>query len=156
MGSLRPRRLTEFISVLWRRKKLLLLMSMAMLLATLIVIRRIPNMYESSALIVINLRNDAASMPEMNWFAKLQRELTSRETFGALIRKYDLYPKARDEEEAIGMLHKALKVETRMRNYSPAIPEAVEISIRHSEPNKAQGVVTDMVKMFEQGDEQRK
>src|SRR5262247_114806 len=156
MGILRPRQLTELIGVLWRRKKLVILMSLAMLLATLIVIRRIPNVYESSALIAINLRNDQESMPEMNWFAKLQQELTSRETFATLIRKHSLYPNAQGEEEAIGTLQKALKVETKMRNYSPAVPEAVEISIRHSDPKKAQAVVTDLVRMFEQGNEQRK
>jgi polysaccharide biosynthesis transport protein len=156
MGSLRPRQLTELISVLWRRKKLIILMSLAMLLATLIVIRRIPNMYESSALIAINLRNDQESMPEMNWFAKLQQELTSRETFGALNRRYNLYPKAQNEEEAIGALQKALKIDTKMRNYSPQVPEAVEVSLRHSEPKKAQAVVTDLVRMFEHGNEEKK
>jgi len=156
MGSLRPRQLTELIGVLWRRKKLILLMSLAMLLATLIVIRRIPNLYESSALIAINLRNDPESMLEMNSFAKLQQELTSRETFATMIRRHSLYPKAQNEEEAIAALQKALKVETRLRNYSPQVPEAVEISLRHSEPNKAQAVVTDMVRMFEHGNEQKK
>lgn len=156
MGSLRPRQLTELIGVLWQRKKLVLLMFLAMLLATLIVIRRIPNLYESSALIAINLRNDAESMPEMNWFAKLQKELTSREVFATLIRRHNLYPKAQNEEEAVGTLQKAIKIETKMRNYSPQVPEAVEISLRHSEPKMAQAVVTDLVRMFEHGNEQKK
>jgi protein tyrosine kinase modulator len=156
MGSLRPRQLTEIIGVLWRRRKLIILMSLAMLLATLIVIRRIPSMYESSALIAINLRNDQESMPEMNWFAKLQQELTSRETFATLNRRHNLYPKAQNEEEAVGALQKALKIETKMRNYSPQVPEAIEISLRHSEPKKAQAVVTDLVRMFEHGNEERK
>ncbi|MGH9752439.1 MAG: hypothetical protein ACREA2_06600 [Blastocatellia bacterium] len=131
-------------------------MSLAMLLATLIVIRRIPNMYESSALVSINLRNDPGSAPEMNRFAKLQQELTSRETFTTLIRKHDLYPKTQNEEGAIGALQKALKIETKMRNYAPAVPEAVSISIRHLNPEKAQAVVTDLIEMFEQSNERRK
>ena len=156
MGILRPRQLTELIGVLWRRKKLVILMSLAMLLATLIVIRRIPNIYESSALIAINLRNDPESILEMNWFAKLQQELISRETFAALISRHSLYPKAQNEEEAIDTLQKALKIETKMRNYSPQVPEAVEISLRHSDPKKAQAVVTDLVRMFEHGNEQKR
>src|SRR5262245_64403984 len=92
MGILRPRQLTELIGVLWRRKKLVILMSLAMLLATLIVIRRIPNMYESTALIAINLRNDPESMTEMNWFDKLQQELTRRETFATFISRHNPYP----------------------------------------------------------------
>jgi uncharacterized protein involved in exopolysaccharide biosynthesis len=155
MGILRPRQLTELIGVLWRRKKVVILMSLAMLLATLIVIRRIPNVYESSALVAINLRNDPESMAEMNWFAKLQQELTSRESFATLISRHNLYPKAQNEEEAIDTLQKALKIETKMRNYSPQVPEAVEIRLRHSEPKKAQAVVTDMVRMFERGNEQK-
>src|SRR5262245_22692979 len=156
MGSLRPRELTELISVLWRRKKLVLLMSLAMLLATLIVVRRIPNAYESSAKVAINLRNDPGGAPDMNQFAKLQQELTSRETFTTLIRRHNLYPNAKDEEEAFGMLQKALKIETKMRSYWPQAPEAIEIRIRHAEPKKAQAVVTDLVKMLEHGDELRK
>src|SRR5215813_6669356 len=109
MESFRPRQLTELIGVLWRRKKLVLLMSLAMLLATLIVIRRMPNTYESSATIVVNLRNEPEDMQEMNRFAKLQQELTSRETFAALIRRHNLYPKALNEDEAIRALQKALK-----------------------------------------------
>src|SRR5262247_2086589 len=108
MGILRPRQLTELIGVLWRRKKLVILMTLAMLLATLIVIRRIPNMYESTALIAINLRNDPESMPEMNSFAKLQQELTSRENFATLIHRHNLYPTAQNDEEAIRVLKKAL------------------------------------------------
>lgn len=131
-------------------------MSLAMLLATLIVIRRIPNIYESSALVAVNLRNDPGSMPEMNWFAKLQQELTSRETSATLIRRHNLYPKAKDEEEAVGALEKALTIKTRMRNYSPQVPEAIEVSLRHWEPKKAQAVVTDLVRMFEHGNEERK
>jgi len=66
--------------------------------------------------------------------------LTSRETFATLIRRHSLYPKAMDEEEAIGTLQKALKIETRMRNYSPSGSRIGRDQIRHSEPKKAQAV----------------
>src|SRR5499426_2168912 len=92
----------------------------------------------------------------MNWFSKLQQELTSRETFATLISRHNLYPKAHNEEEAIDTLQKALKIETKLRNYSPQVPEAVEVSLRHSEPKKAQAVVTDLVRMFEHGNEEKK
>ena len=58
MESLRPRHLTEFFEILWRRKKLIALMVVAVLIATYLVIRRVPNLYESRALVVVNLRND--------------------------------------------------------------------------------------------------
>src|SRR5262245_56212153 len=145
MESLRPRRLTEFLGILWKRKKLLLLMSFVMLIATLIVIRRVPSIYESRALVIVNLRSDAESATEMNRFATLQQKLTSRETLAALIRKHNLYPKANDLDDSIQSMQKALKVETRMRNYAPEAPEAVTINHRHGDPKKAQAVVNDLV-----------
>jgi len=154
MESLRPRRLPEFLSILWRRKKLLLLMALVMLIATLIVIRRIPNTYESSALVVVNLRNDPDGLSEMARFGKLQQELTSRNNLTTLIRKHGLYPKAQDVDVAVEALQKSLKVEIRMRNYIPEVPEAVFINLRHPDPKKAQAVVNDLVRMLEQCNEQ--
>jgi len=154
MESLRPRQSTEFIGIMWRRKKLLLLMALVMLIATLVVIRRIPSQYESSALVVVNLRSDPEGSSEMTRFATLQQGLTSRDTLAALIRKHGLYPKMQSTEEAIEALQKSLKVETKMRNYAPAVPEAVLINLRYPEPKVAQAVVTDLVKMLEQGNDQ--
>ncbi|MGH9935399.1 MAG: Wzz/FepE/Etk N-terminal domain-containing protein, partial [Blastocatellia bacterium] len=148
--------LTEFLSILWRRKKLLLLMALVMLIATLIVIRRIPNLYESSALVVVNLRNDTEGLSEMNRFSTLQQGLTSRETLAALVRNHSLYPKAQGIDEAVEALQKSLKVETRVRGYYPEVPEAVLISHRYAEPKSAQAVVADLVKLLEHGNERIK
>src|SRR5262245_19829427 len=123
MESLRPRRLTEFIGILWKRKNLLVLMSFVMLIATLIVIRRIPSIYESRALVNVNLRPDAESASELNRFATLQQKLTSRATLASLIRKHGLYPKSNDMEDAVQSMQKALKIEIKMRNYAPEVPE---------------------------------
>jgi uncharacterized protein involved in exopolysaccharide biosynthesis len=156
MESLRPRRLTEFIAILWKRKKLLLLMSLVMLIATLIVIRRVPSVYESRALVIVNLRSDPESASEMNRFATLQQQLTSRETLASLIRKHGLYPKSDDLDDAVQAMQKSLKIETKMRNYAPEVPESVSINHRHVDPKKAQAVVNDLVAMLEQGNEQIK
>ncbi len=131
-------------------------MALAMLIATLIVIRRIPNIYESSALVVVNLRSDAEGASELNRLSKLQQEMTSRENLTALIRKHNLYPKIEEPEMAIKAMEKALKVETKTRSYSPSTPEAVSINLRHPEPKKAQAVVNDLINMLEQGNEQIK
>lgn len=156
MESLRPRRLTEFLEILWRRKRLLLLMALVMLIATLIVIRRIPNIYESRALIVVNLRSDQESLAETARFSRLQQELVSHNTLVNLVRKYSLYPNVNEMEEATQMLQKSLKIETRMRSYSAQVPESVLISHRYSDPKTAQAVITDLVRMFEQGNERIK
>jgi len=131
-------------------------MALVMLIATLIVIRRIPNLYESSALVVVNLRGDTEGLSETNRFATLQQGLTSRETLATLVRNHSLYPKAQGIDEAVGALQKSLKVETRVRGYYPEVPEAVFISHRYAEPKAAQAVVSDLVKMLDHGNEQIK
>jgi capsular polysaccharide biosynthesis protein len=153
MESLRPRHLTEFLEILWRRKRLLLLMALVMLIATLIVIRRIPNMYESRALVVVNLRGDEQGLSETVRFSRLRQEMVSHNTLVTLVRKYNLYPNLKETEEAAQSLQKALKVEVRMRSYSPQLPESVFISHRYPDPKIAQAVVTDLVKMFDRGNE---
>lgn len=129
-------------------------MTLVMLMATLAVIRRIPNLYESSALVVVNLRDDHQGFDDPARFTTLQQELLSRATLTTLIRKYGLYPKAENLEEAVESLQKALKIETKLRSYSPQAPESVLIKHRYNEPKIAQAVVTDLVKIFEQGNEQ--
>jgi uncharacterized protein involved in exopolysaccharide biosynthesis len=156
MESLRPRRLTEFIEILWRRKKLLILMAATMMIATFIAIRQVPNIYESRALIVVHLRSDESGAAQIAKFSSLQQELTSRATVATLVRKHNLYPKAKDTEEAMGALQKAINVETRMRGYYPETPESVSISYRYTEPVKARDVIADLVRIFEQANEQMK
>ncbi len=156
MESLRPRRLTEFLEILWKRKKLLFLMTAVMMFATYFVIRRVPNIYESRSLVVVKLRSDEQGGSQDARFSALQQELTSRATLATLVRKFSLYPKAKDIEEAMGTLQKAIKVETKMRGYYPETPESISISYRYPEPARARDVVVDLVQIFERANEQMK
>ncbi len=156
MESLRPRRLTEFLEILWRRKKLIALMVVAVLIATYLVIRRVPNLYESRALVVVNLRNDDQGAAQNGRFSALQQELTSRATLATLVRRHGLYPKAKDTEEAMGILQKAIKTETKLRGYYPETPESISINYRYTDPAQARDVVADLVGIFETANEQMK
>ena len=49
MGIMRPRGLFEYLGILWRKKLLIILVAASVLIATLQIIRRIPNVYESHA-----------------------------------------------------------------------------------------------------------
>ena len=54
MEILRPRGLFEYLEILWRKKLLIFLVAASVSIATLLIIRRIPNLYESRSLIVIS------------------------------------------------------------------------------------------------------
>src|SRR5215510_13862339 len=49
MEILRPRGLFEYFEILWRKKLLIFLVSASMSIAAMLIIRRIPNIYESHA-----------------------------------------------------------------------------------------------------------
>jgi uncharacterized protein involved in exopolysaccharide biosynthesis len=131
-------------------------MVVVMLTATFFVIRQIPSLYESRALIVVNLRSDDQGGSQNGRFSALQQELTSRVTLATLVRKHGLYPKAKDTEEAMGSLQKAVKPETKMRGYYPETPESISISFRYADPTKTRDVVADLVGIFETANEQMK
>ncbi|MDX2031946.1 MAG: hypothetical protein SF339_14820 [Blastocatellia bacterium] len=128
-----------------------MLMMLAMLIATLFVIRRIPNRYESSAAIVIgNKMTDetrAKHAPRLS--AKLE-EITSRANLAMLIRKFDLYPTIPRLDDAIGKFNKELVTELKNASVFPNLPESIKISYRHTSPQKAFQVVSEIAKTFEE------
>src|SRR5262245_64633507 len=115
MEGLRPRGMIEYLEILWRKKLLIFLVSASVLIATLLIIRRIPNLYESRSLIVISgLTNDDQPLPGV-LFASLTQQITSRGNLAAIIRRYDLYRKdsgqAPDLDAAVARLRKEIKLD---------------------------------------------
>jgi len=51
---MRPRGTFEYLGILWRKKLVILMVAASVSIATLQIIRRIPNVYESHTLIVIS------------------------------------------------------------------------------------------------------
>src|SRR5512138_803818 len=49
MPSFRPRTFTEYLQLIWQRRLLFFLVTLAMLLATFVIVRRIPDQYQSKA-----------------------------------------------------------------------------------------------------------
>jgi uncharacterized protein involved in exopolysaccharide biosynthesis len=154
MESLRPRGVIEYLEILWGKKSLIFFVSASVLIATLLIIRRIPNLYESRSLIVITGQiNDDQSLPSTK-FATLTNQITSSGNLAAIIRRYDLYRKdsgqAPDLDAAVAHLRKEIKLDIKMRNYYPEAPESLAISYRYSDPTIAQRVMGDLVHVFEQ------
>ena len=134
MGIMRPRGLFEYLGILWRKKLLIILVAASVSIATFMIIRRIPNVYESHALIVISNQgngNDDRS-PSSPPLAALTQRMTSQGNLTEILRRYDLYPQdpgvVRDPGVAVERLRKAVKIDIKMRNYYPDGPESLTIS----------------------------
>jgi len=156
MGILRPRGMFEYLGILWRKKLLIILVAASVAIATFLIIRRIPNVYESRALIVISNQGNGNNDPSLSSppLSALTQRMTSQGNLTEIVRRYNLYPQtpgvAPTPGAAVERLRKAIKIEVKMRNYYPDGPESLTISYRHTDSVIAQRVVSDLISIFDQ------
>ncbi len=140
----------EYLKILWRKKLLIFLVAASMLIASLLVIRRLPNQYESGAQIVISSQANEERLVPGTPLAALTQQMISRSNLGAIIRLRGLYPNAKDLDASIERLRKEIKLDIKMRNYYPDAPESLMLRYRYTDPVIAQQVMADLVALFEQ------
>jgi uncharacterized protein involved in exopolysaccharide biosynthesis len=155
MEILRPRGLFEYLGILWRKKLLIIMVAASVLIATLQIIRHIPSVYESHALIVISNRGNGNNDPSLSSppLTALTQRMTSQGNLAEIVRRYDLYRQPPgvvfDPGVAVERLRKAIKIEIKMRNYYPDAPESLTVSYRYTDPAVAQRVVADLISIFD-------
>ena len=154
MGRLRPRNLIEYLQIIWRRRLLFFFMAAVMLISSFFVIKGIPTLFESRALIVVygNKYDDQTNGAQM---AAVTEQVTSRSNLEALIQRYNLYNlKSEAElEGAVDGMRKAVKLDTKNRGDRPGFPESFTLSYRHRDPATAKQVVTDLLSIFDRANE---
>ena len=148
MASFRPRSLGDFGAILWRRKWLMLLVAMAMLQASWLVIKKLPNQYESRAQLAILTKPTDETSSLAAQIAALSQSAVSREALEPLIKTYQLNKGDEDLEATVNRLRKEIKLEIKNRQIYPEFPETVLISYRHTNPQIAQKVAEAMVSNF--------
>jgi len=118
----RQRTPSEYLKILQRRKWLIILPIIAITSAVALVVWRLPDVYESSTLIVVTPSTLPINVVSTNPEDSLTRQLTSiaqvvtsRSSLEPLVVKYDLYKTERlrgePMESVIGMMLKDIKVE---------------------------------------------
>ena len=154
MASFRPRNLTEFFQILWRRKSLIVFITVVVLASAFIVVARIPNTYDSRALLVVSgLQYDMQTSGSL--IAAVTEQVTSRSNLESLIRRYNLYgyqPEMKIDP-LIDSMRKQVKLETKYRADYNGFPESFAISYRHDDPTTAKQVVADVVSLFDKANE---
>ncbi len=123
-------------------------MTSALLISTIYIVRRVPNLYESRASVAITAPTTDERLVQAVPYNLLTLQLTSRGNLEQLLERYNLYPDIKDQDTAIKKLEKAIKIDTKMRSF-PETPDSVTISFRHHDPLSAQRVVTDLISPFE-------
>ena len=149
----RQRKPSEYLKILRRRKWLVILPVIAITAAVAWVVVRLPNIYESTTLIVVKPSNLPQGMVPQLSEDSITRQLTainqvvaSRSSLEPLVERYELYKAERlrglPMEAVIARLHDDINVTiNRSRN---DITHGFNISFRYRDPHVAQGITSEL------------
>lgn len=149
----RPRKTGEYLDIVRKRKWLILLPTIALGLAIAYVVYRLPDIYESTTLIVVKPSTLPNSVVPTIAEETLTRELTSisqvvtsRSSLQPLMEKYDLYREERRRGEPMELLidsmRKQIKVEVNTSNHE--ITNGFNITYRGRDPKSTQLVAAEL------------
>jgi polysaccharide chain length determinant protein (PEP-CTERM system associated) len=149
----RQRKPSEYIRILQRRKWLVILPVIAITTAVAWVVYRLPNIYQSSTLIVVRPSTlPTGVVPTINedsltrQLTSITQVVTSRSSLEPLVDKYDLYREERGRGEAmesvIAMMRDDIKVEVNTSRND--ITNGFNISFRYRNPNLAQAITSEL------------
>ena len=153
----RQRKISEYARIALKRKWMILLPTLAVGVAISFVAFRLPDIYESSTLIVVKPSTLPNSVVPMMTEETLTRELasisqvvTSRSSLQPLVEKYDLYKDERDRGEPMEVIieemRKGIKVEVNTSRND--ITNAFNITYRGRDPKTTQGVAGELASRY--------
>ena len=149
----RQRKPSEYLKILQRRKWLLILPAIAITTAVAWVVYKLPDVYESTTLIVVKPSTLPNSIVLTNTEDNLTRQLTSitqvvtsRSQLQPLVEKYGLYETERlrgePMESVIDMMRRDIKVTPNTSRND--ITNGFNISYRYRDPKKTQAIASEL------------
>ncbi len=149
----RSRKPAEYFGIVRKRKWLILLPTIAVGLAISYVVFRLPDIYESTTLIVVKpstLPNSVVPTIEEETLTReltsISQVVTSRSSLQPLMEKYDLYKEERRRGEPMELLidamRKQIKVEVNTSNHE--ITNGFNITYRGRDPKTTQAVAAEL------------
>src|SRR5213079_132419 len=156
-AEFRTRKIGEYFDIVRRRKWLIILPTIAIGLAIGYVVFRLPDIYESVALIVVKPSTLPTTVVPTITEETLTRELTSisqvvtsRSSLQPLMEKYDLYKDERLRGEPMELLidsmRKQIKVEVNTSNHE--ITNGFNITYRGRDPKSTQAVAGELASKY--------
>ena len=153
----RQRRPSEYLKILRRRKWLLILPIIAITSAVAYVVYRLPDVYESTTLIVVrpsNLPNSVVPTTTEDsitrQLASISQVVTSRSSLEPLVGKYDLYKLERVRgdamENVIEKLRKDIRVDVNTSRND--ITNGFIIAFRYRDPKLAQAITAELASKY--------
>jgi len=156
-ADFRQRKPGEYVNILRRRKWLIILPVIAITTAVAWVVYRLPNVYESTTLIVVKPSNLPAGMVPTITEDSMTRQLTSisqvvasRSSLEPLVEKYQLYSSERARGEAmetvLTTMHNDINVAVNTSRND--ITNGFNISFRYRDPKLAQAITSELASKY--------
>jgi polysaccharide chain length determinant protein (PEP-CTERM system associated) len=153
----RQRTPSEYLKILKRRKWLIILPVLAVAIAVGYVVYRLPDVYESSTLIVVKPSTlPTSTIPTVaedgltRQLSSITQVVTSRSSLEPLINKYELYGRERQRgmamEEAIDMMRDDIRVEVNKTRLD--ITDGFDIKYRYRDPRVTQAVTSELASKY--------
>lgn len=153
----RPRKLGEYGRIALKRKWMIILPTLAIGLAISYVVFRLPDIYESTTLIVVKSSTLPNSVVPMITEETLTRELasisqvvTSRSSLQPLVEKYDLYKEERARGEAMEVIIDDMRkgINVKVNTSRNDITNAFNITYRGRDPKTTQAVASELASRY--------
>lgn len=147
----------EYARIIWKRKWLILLPTIAIASAITWVVLRLPNIYESSTLIVVKPSAipdavvPAASEETLTrQINAISQYVTSRSSLQPLIEKYRLYEAERARGEAMEAIHDLMRkdINVELNTTRNDITNGFNISYRGRDPRTTQLVTSELASKY--------
>lgn len=153
----RQRKPGEYIKILRRRKWLVILPAIAIATAVAWVVYRLPDVYQSTTLIVVKPSTLPKSVVQTNTEDNLTRQLTSisqvvtsRSSLEPLVNTYELYKAERLRGEPMeGVIDMMLRdINVAVNTSRNDITNGFNISFRYRDPKTAQAITTELASKY--------
>jgi polysaccharide chain length determinant protein (PEP-CTERM system associated) len=153
----RQRKLGDYARIALKRKWMIILPTLAVGLAIAFVVFRLPDIYESSTLIVVKPSTLPNSVVPMITEETLTRELagisqvvTSRSSLQPLVEKYNLYKEERGRGEAMETIIEDMRahIKVEVNTSRNDITNGFNISYRGRDPKSTQGVAAELASRY--------
>ncbi len=153
----RQRNPSEYIKMAVRRKWLIMLPTIAVAAAVAIVVFRLPDVYESSTLIVVKPATlPSAVVPQLSdetltrQLTSISQVVTSRSSLEPLLLKYDLYRVERQRGEPIESLINSMRdnIKVEVNTSRNDITNGFNISYRGRDPKSTQAVTAELASKY--------
>ena len=157
-AEFRQRTPAEYARIMWKRKWLILLPTVAIAFAIAIVVWKLPDIYESKTVLTVRASSiNTNVVPRLSdddltiRINNIQQEVFSRSSLQPIIEKYDLYADERRHGEPMDMLVERMRtrdINVRLSTSRNDITNGFDLTFRGADPRTTQAVTAELASKY--------